>query len=80
MQKKGILRIVIMGGSMAKQEIVKYNEDVADTCNYCIVRKLTPPSTISDGNATTSSHRGGSKTLNLQQCPIRTSSIAYNAA
>ena len=24
-----------MGGSKAKQEIAKYNEDVGDTCNYC---------------------------------------------
>lgn len=34
-EEKGIIRIALMGGSMAKQEIGKYNEDVGDACNYC---------------------------------------------
>ena len=34
-EEKGIVRTALMGGSMAKQEIDKYNEDIDDTCNYC---------------------------------------------
>ena len=35
MKKNGILRVALMGGSMVKQEIAKYNDDVDDACNYC---------------------------------------------
>ena len=33
--EKCIVRTDLMGGSMAKQEIAKYNEDIDETCNYC---------------------------------------------
>ena len=34
-EEKGIVRTALMGGSAAKQEIAKYNEDIDDTSNYC---------------------------------------------
>ena len=34
-EEKGVVRTALMGGSMAKQEIAKYNEDIDETCNYC---------------------------------------------
>ena len=34
-EEKGIIRIVMMGGSQAKKEVATYNQDVEGVCNYC---------------------------------------------
>ena len=33
-EEQGVVRTALMGGSMAKQEIAKYNEDVDESCKY----------------------------------------------
>ena len=35
-EEKGILRTHIIGGGMAKHDIARYNDDVGDTCDYCL--------------------------------------------
>ena len=32
---KGILRIVQMGGTLARNEIADFNQDVSRICSYC---------------------------------------------
>ena len=40
--EQGVVRTAMMGGTMAKQEISKFNEDVDDNCNYCKEGASTP--------------------------------------
>ena len=40
-EEKGMVRRAQMGGSMAKQDIAKYNEVVDEDCNYCTEAKPT---------------------------------------
>ena len=35
-ERKGILRVVQIGGSQAHNEIAEYNQDVGRVCNYCM--------------------------------------------
>ena len=34
--EQGVVRTAMIGGTMARQEIAKFNEDIDDTCNYCM--------------------------------------------
>ena len=35
-ESKGLVRTTMMGGTMAKQEIAKFNEEYDEKCNYCL--------------------------------------------
>jgi hypothetical protein len=55
-EEKGFVMTSMMGGSQAKCEISRYNEDVEKTCNYC--REMNRWLTISNGYVSISKLRG----------------------
>ena len=44
--EKGVVRTIIMGGGIAKQDIGETNGDVYDACTYCNAAKSTTGYTI----------------------------------